>query len=302
MSDSSEILFHLQRIPLSLVPHCIERLGGLTNRNYRLDCESGSYVLRLAGNGTAEYIDRAAEEVNAGLASRAGVGAEILFFDAQDGTMVTRYLGPRTMTVEAFQQRDALTRAAQALRRLHDCGQTFQGRFELFEQIDRYLAVLQHKNAALPKGYAEVQQTAAAVRLALAGHTLPLAPCHCDPTVPNFIDCGQQMLILDFEYAGNNDPMWDLGDLSVEGKFTEQQDLQLLSGYFGAPPSPFDHARMVMYKAMCDLLWTLWGVVQHVDGNPAEDFWAYAQNRLQRCRQLMASADFCAHLARLETK
>ena len=295
----TEVMLHLERIPLSLVPHNIERLGGLTNRNFRLDCESGSYVLRLAGSGTAEYIDRATEEVNARAASRAGVSADILFFDAQDGTMVTRYLGPRTMSVEAFQDQAALTRAAQALRRLHNCGQIFQGRFELFDQIDRYLAVLQHKNADLPEGYTEVQQTAAAVRQALSRHDLPLTPCHCDPTVPNFIDCGQQMLIIDFEYAGNNDPMWDLGDLSVEGKFSAQQDWQLLTGYFGRPPSPFDHARMVMYKAMCDLLWTLWGVVQHVGANPAEDFWAYAQTRLQRCRQLMATPDFAVHLATL---
>jgi thiamine kinase-like enzyme len=53
---------------------------------------------------------------------------------------------------------------------------------------------------------------------------------------------------------------------------------------------------MVMYKAMCDLLWTLWGVVQHANNNPAEDFWAYAVERLERCQVLMASDAFPRHL------
>ena len=67
--------------------------------------------------------------------------------------------------------------------------------------------------------------------------------------------------------------------------------------YFGGPPPEFEVGRMVMYKAMCDLLWTLWGVIQFANDNPAEDFWAYAVGRLDRCRTLMASPDFPRHLA-----
>ena len=53
---------------------------------------------------------------------------------------------------------------------------------------------------------------------------------------------------------------------------------------------------MVIYKAMCDLLWTLWGLIQHADGNPAEDFWAYSEERFARCKALMASPEFPGHL------
>jgi len=52
-----------------------------------------------------------------------------------------------------------------------------------------------------------------------------------------------------------------------------------------------------MYKAMCDLLWTLWGVVQHANDNPVDDFWAYAVGRLSRCQKLMADPSFFEHLA-----
>lgn len=299
---NQELAPQLQRIAsvldLNLAPQSIERLGGLTNRNFKVEAPAGRFVLRLAGQGTSDYIDRAVEEVNARVASQAGVNAEVLFFDRQDGTMLSRYVDEsRTMSIESFRDEDAVQRAGRALHRLHSCGSQFQGQFELFEQIDRYLAILSDKRARLPDGYAEVQHKAEKVRQALARHPLPQAPCHCDPLVENFLDTGTFMHIIDFEYAGNNDPMWDLGDLSVEGHFTAAQDEQLLLGYFGSPPHPLDQARMVMYKAMCDLLWTLWGVLQHVNHNPAEDFWAYGVGRLERCRQLMASTQFNHHLA-----
>ena len=85
-----------------------------------------------------------------------------------------------------------------------------------------------------------------------------------------------------------------------EGDFSPEQERILLAAYFGHDPDPFDVGRMVMYKAMCDLLWTLWGVIQHANQNPADDFWAYAVGRLQRCRTLMATDAFSAHLAAVE--
>ncbi len=53
---------------------------------------------------------------------------------------------------------------------------------------------------------------------------------------------------------------------------------------------------MVIYKAMCDLLWTLWGLIQLANNNPADDFRAYAENRFARCRALMAKPAFASHV------
>jgi thiamine kinase-like enzyme len=93
-----------------------------------------------------------------------------------------------------------------------------------------------------------------------------------------------------------NDPMWDLGDLSVEAGLDEAGDEALLHGYFAGEATPADRGRMVIYKAMCDLLWTLWGLIQHANNNPAEDFWTYANNRFARCRALMATPEFATHV------
>ncbi len=292
----------LARIPLfagrDLEGAAIERLGGLTNRVYRVELEGEPFCLRIPGQGTDAYIDRRVEATNARAAAKAGVSPQVLFFDEASGLMVTRFLDrATTMTPERFASRQgAVERAARALAALHGSGEPFSFRFELFSMIDDYLAVIAEKGGELPDGYHDLVGEAGAVREALLSHELPLAPCHCDPLCENFLDTGDRMWIVDWEYSGMNDPMWDLGDLSVEAGFSAEQDERLLEAYFGGPPDPFDRGRMVVYKAMCDLLWTLWGLIQHADGNPAEDFWAYALGRFERCRTLMATPLFHQHL------
>jgi thiamine kinase-like enzyme len=163
--------------------------------------------------------------------------------------------------------------------------------------IDDYLKVLSTKDVELPPGYHDVVKQAGGIRAMLAKNPAPLAPCHCDPLCENFLDDGARMWIVDWEYSGMNDPMWDLGDLSVEGQFNEAQEAEMLVSYFGGTPTATDHGRMVIYKAMCDLLWTLWGLIQHANKNPADDFAAYATNRFNRCKALMATPDFSRHLS-----
>jgi thiamine kinase-like enzyme len=180
-------------------------------------------------------------------------------------------------------------------------GAKFPFTFELFAMIDEYLGILSTKDVALPDGYHDVVSEAQSVRAALTRNPVPLVACHCDPLCENFLDTGEQIYIVDWEYSGMNDPMWDLGDLSVEGEFDAAQDQALLEAYAGGEPQAADRARMIIYKAMCDLLWTLWGLIQLANKNPAEDFRAYADGRFARCRKLMASELFSDSLRTLQT-
>ena len=248
---------------------------------------------RVGANG-GERIAVAAEE-----AARAGVSPEVLFASPATGVLVTAFLdGAQTMSPALFKSRaGAPRRAGEAFRKLHTSSARFNNRFELFSMIDEYLKLLATKTVDLPAGYHDVLREAETVRTALNAHPLSIAACHCDPLCENFLDAGDRMWIVDWEYSGMNDPMWDLGDLSVEGGLDAAQDEELLAGYFGAAPRPDERGRMVIYKAMCDLLWTLWGLIQHANNNPADDFWAYANNRFARCRALMATPDFSRHVA-----
>ena len=293
MNDEHEARNAMAAIPLLAgYDGPVERLGGLTNLVFR----AGDRCLRVPGKGTEEYIDRANESVAAREAARVGVGPEVFHADAATGLMVTRFIpGATTMTPEAFKRvAGAPARAGQAFRRLHDSGARFPARFELFAMIDDYLSVLSTKNVALPEGYHGVLGEAETVRAALAAHPLPTVACHCDPLCENFLDTGERMWIVDWEYSGMNDPMWDLGDLSVEAEFDAGQEEEMIRAYFGGEPKPAERGRIVIYKAMCDLLWTLWGLIQLANDNPAADFRAYADGRFARCRALMADPVFAA--------
>jgi thiamine kinase-like enzyme len=185
----------------------LERMGGLTNAVFR----AGDAVLRLPGKGTEDYIDRANEAVAAREAARAGVSPEVLFVDPDTGVMVTRYIPDTvTMTPEAFRtrpgapgpRRPGVPPAPRLRRRL-------PARFELFAMIDDYLKRPVHEG----RGAAPTATTTSWPRRGRARgarcRPLPLGACHCDPLCENFLDTGTRMWIVDWEYSGMNDPMWD---------------------------------------------------------------------------------------------
>ncbi|WP_442579181.1 phosphotransferase [Mesorhizobium sp. ASY16-5R] len=297
MSDDLSLAREALRSIPTLAGHDREivRLGGLTNLVFR----AGNACLRIPGKGTEEYINRANEAVAAREAAKAGVSPDVIHFDEKTGLMATRFIdGAVTMSPEKFKSRaGAPARAGEAFRKLHASGAVFPFRFELFSMIDDYLKILSTRDVALPDGYHDVVREAETVRAALAARPLPLAACHCDPLCENFLDTGSRMWIVDWEYSGMNDPMWDLGDLSVEGGLDAAQDEEMIVAYFGGVPSPAERGRIVIYKAMCDLLWTLWGLIQLANRNPVDDFRAYADGRFARCKALMGTADFGRHVA-----
>lgn len=278
----------------------IQRLGGLTNLVYRVNIKndlSKTYILRLPGEGTEAYIDRKVEAYNAQQAANAGVSAKIHYFDSDSGLMLADFLPGETMTPDNFKLRSGSpARAGIVMKKLHSSGKEFQFRFELFNMIDEYLKTLNSLNAELPEGYHEVLAQADPVRQALSKKPVKLAPCHCDPLAENFLDDGEKMWMVDWEYSGMNDPMWDLGDLSEEASFNDAQDEEMLLAYCEGKVTANERGRVVIYKAMSSLLWTLWGLIQHANNNPADDFWAYALVKFESCKSLMGKDDFNQHV------
>ena len=299
-----EVVEALKNIPdfEGIDPSKISRLGGLTNLVHKVEMDTQSVVVRIPGPGTEEYINRSIEAHNTKVAAKVGVSPKVIYANADSGIMITETVqNIETMSPDLFKERkEAPKRAGLALAKLHNSGETFEFRFELFSMIDEYLAILSNKNVDFPDGYHEVVNAARPIKELLEKTNLPLAPCHCDPLCENFLDDGSIMWIVDWEYSGMNDPIWDLGDLSVEAGMSNLQDLELLQAYFGRDPTDQETARMIIYKAMCDLLWTLWGLIQHADKNPAEDFWVYATTRFVRCKELMQHSSFQDHLKAIE--
>ncbi|MBV9455091.1 MAG: phosphotransferase family protein [Rubrobacter sp.] len=275
-----------------------EPLDSFTNLNYKVIACDKAYVLRIAGEGTSTYIDRAAEEYNARIATAAGLNAETLFFDINDGTMLSCFVEGSSMDkVRFYDDPTATTRAALVLKRIHSFDQAFRSRFDAFEMIDYYLKLLRKLQVSLPEGCEEIKQEADAVRQALGTVSAPLTPCHNDTWPENFVEVGERIYLIDWEYSGMNDPMWDLGNLSVEARFSAEQDQVMMEAYCGGFVWPGLYDRMVLYKAISDYLWGVWSIVQYANNNPAADFWTYTLNRFEHCKVLMGSAEFSHHLS-----
>ena len=271
----------------------ITSFDSFTNHTYKVIAHNKVYILRVAGKGTSAYIDRSAEEYNARIATAAGLNAEIIFFDAKEGTMLYRFIeGSQMDKVRFHSDPTAPARAALALKQIHSLNQAFRSRFGPSVPIDYYLNILRKQQVLLPSIHAEVKQGADAVRQALEGAFIPTTPCHNDTCPENFIEVGRRIYIIDWEYSGMNDPMWDLGNLSVEGRFGYEEDQTMLEAYCGGFVPPNLYERVVLYKAMSDYFWGVWSIVQYAYDNPATDFWTYALDRFEHCKMLMRSAEF----------
>ncbi len=280
----------------------ISRLGGLTNSVFKVECNGDAYVLRLAGEGTSDYIDRNFEAVALRETSRIKVSPELIYCNAESGIAVTEWARAMPMTVSLFRANPgAPRRAGEVLRRLHTGGAKFEFQFDLFGMLDEYLSVLAKQPTQLPQGLTDMLGLCDELRQSLARRPIPQVACHCDLLPDNFLDTGTRMFLVDWEFSGMNDPMWDLGDAIVECNLTPKEERELISAYFGGEPKPAELARIVVYKAMCDLLWTLWGLIQHANGNPADDFRAYAAKRFARAQAVVTDRDFPRHRAAIDS-
>src|SRR5918996_1173592 len=166
----------------------IEPLGSLTNLSYKLTTSMGSYVLRLPGDDTSDYIDRRAEEHKGRGTASPGGKAEVLHFDAEDGTMLSRFIEGMPMNGGGFERHPmAPARAALVLKRVHRLGPVFKSRFDVFSMIRGYLEILYKLQMPPPQDYYEVRREAQAVRRVLQASPVGLVPSHNDPWPGNFV-------------------------------------------------------------------------------------------------------------------
>jgi thiamine kinase-like enzyme len=277
----------------------ITRLPGLTNRVYRVDLAEGRFALRIPGHGTAAIIDRRTEEANARAAAAAGVAPEVVHFGA-DGVMLTRFVDGEPLTPARFAEEPrALDRVGIALRRLHDSGIEFAGRFEAFATINRYRNVLAEHGASPTVRQREILAEADAIRTAFAASPVAPKPCHCDPTGRNLLDTGDKVWLVDWEYSGMNDPAWDLAYCAVQASLSREAEATLLSAYFGRAPNEAEAARVKVMKAPVELMSALWALIQDTHGNRVADFRAYAARTFEECAARMQTPDFGDAMRRL---
>ncbi|HEX5589675.1 MAG TPA: choline kinase family protein [Candidatus Limnocylindrales bacterium] len=270
--------------------------GGLTNRNYRVDVDGRPHFVRIPGPGTDLLaVDRANELHNTRAAAVAGVGARVVHHVPRWDVIVLEWLEARTMSNAAFTGAGEPGRIADALRRLHG-GPRFRDDFDMVALATRYLRVVDERGIPVPDGYREHLEAVPRIDAALRARPLPTVPCHNDLLAENYLDDGRQLWIVDYEYSGNNDPTFELGNTAQELGFDEARLTELVEGYFGTV-TPALVARCRLQMIMSDVGWTLWAAIQARISDIDYDFWGWAVERWTRAEAMLDGPDFEAWLA-----
>jgi thiamine kinase-like enzyme len=265
--------------------------GGLTNSNYRVDVDGTPYVVRIPGEATELLaVNRENEYYNTRAAAEAGVGAKIAYYLPDLQVMVLEYIHGETMSIAALQRPGMPTRIAQSLKLLH-AGPRFLTDFNMFRLTEFYLKIVDEYEVRIPDGYRDRMPTVAEIERAMQVHPLPTVPCNNDLLAENYIDDGQLLRTIDFEYSGNNDPTFELGNTCQEQQYDEPRLVEMCAAYFGEP-YPDKLARMKLNMIMSDVGWTLWAAIQAKISKIEFDFWGWAVERWGRAEAKMDSPEF----------
>jgi thiamine kinase-like enzyme len=258
-----------------------ELSGGLTNVNLKVTTEDGSVVVRIAQAGSELLaIDRDAERRNSEAAAEAGVGAPVIEYVEDPRLLVVGFIEGHTFTDDDLRDGGHLTRVAAACRQLHE-GPRFVNEFDMFEIQPRYLAIAHEHGFRLPDRYEEFADRAQQIKRALDTKPVATVPCNNDLLAGNFIDDGQKIWLIDYEYAGNNDPCFELGNLWSEANLADEQLDELMEAYDG---ELLRHrvARARLWGLMSKYGWTLWGSIQSSVSTIDFDFWEWAMEKYDR--------------------
>ncbi|MDQ6434753.1 choline kinase family protein [Mesorhizobium sp. LHD-90] len=272
----------IRALPLWKGPLTIEPLkGGLSNESFLITEAGGRHVARIGRDFPFHHVFREREIMAARAAHAAGFGPEVRY--AEPGIMVTEFLGARTFAGEDV--RANAPRIAALIRRFHEemprhvSGAGFM--FWVFHVLRDYARTLEtggsRMRAELP-GY-----LALADELEAAQKPLPIVFGHNDLLPANFLDDGEKLWLIDFEYAGFNTAMFDLAGTASNAGMSEPEADALLSLYFGTEPDAAlrrAHAAMQCASLLREAMWAM--VSELYMKAPGVDYVAYTAENLER--------------------
>lgn len=285
--DKENLLAHLQRIfsKENVDNALITQIGGMSNKNFRVELGDKDYVLRVPGFGSDGMVERKDEEVNSQLGCKLGITPEILYFDSETGVKLAAFIkNAETLNAATIQRTDNMKQVARILRSLHYSNVRLNNEFNIFHEIEKYEKLMIDAGAVMYAGWEDMRKQLVYLEEYL-NTTLgvDLHPCHNDLVPENFIkDEKGKIYLIDWEYSGINDPMADFGAMFLEAGFTEDNEDFILQYYFNGNVPANAKAKIVVYQILFDCLWAIWTVIKEAKG---DDFGTYGQDRFNRAQK-----------------
>lgn len=272
--------------------HVVRALdGGITNRNLLIAVGDERFVLRIAGNDTELLeIRRPVEHRAARRAADLGIAPEVTGFVEPEGWLVTRFVDGAVLTPDEIADPARLTQIAGLLRSFHSS--PLLGRaFDAFRVPWLHRDAAQRLGIAIPPAFDVAADAARNIAAAFAAAPEQPVPCHNDLLNANFLASAERLWLIDWEYAGDNDRYFDLGNLSVNNELDADARGELVRAYFGAVTRRRS-ARLELMTIMSDFREAMWGVVQRGISQLDFDYAAYSERHFDRLVRATRSAQF----------
>jgi len=261
----------------------IHRLsGGITNQNFKVTQGEDHYVVRLGEDIYEHLVTRANEAAASRAAFEIGVSPEVVH--VEPGVLVIRFIEGKVYSAEDIRQDHNLEKVLALLKTFHcEMPARFAGypiMFWVFQVLSHYRNVLVRGNSAHRDKLPELMDIAA--RLEKDTGPVEIVYGHNDLLAANFIDDGDKLWLIDFDYAGFNSPLFDLANLASNNELTRDQEHGLLKEYFGQAPSAARWQSCQAMKCASLLRETMWSMVSEIHSEIEFDYSAYTAENLAR--------------------
>jgi thiamine kinase-like enzyme len=276
-----------------------ELSGGLTNRNLAIESDGTKYVARISSNSSDLLnINREDEYKNTILAADVGIGATVHDYLPGQGLLLISYINGKTFGAQDIANN--LPRVAKSVRTLHSA-KPFVSDFNMFTLQKRYLDIVQSNNFIYPDKYLDYEGHIADLKKALSVLPSEIVPCNNDLLPGNFIDDGEKIWLIDYEYSGNNDACFELGNIWAEAFLEYDALVELIDSYYGAH-RPEKIARAWLQSLMAKYGWTLWAAIQASISDIDFDFRAWGGEKFDLAQSQFSSELFKKSLIAAATK
>ncbi len=257
-------------------------VGGITNRNYLVGNAGRRFVVRLGSDIPVHHISRANEVAASRAAYAAGLSPAVIHHEP--GILVLDYIDAKPLSADDIRDPTMMSRVVPLVRSCHrDLARHFRGPsaiFWVFHVVRDYAAVLEaggSRHKPLLPSFLEIAE-----RLERAAAPFEIAFGHNDLLAANFLDDGERLWLIDWDYAGFNTPLFDLGGLASNNEFSEAQEEAMLEAYYGAPVGDDLRRRYQAMKCASLLRETMWSMVSEIHSDIDFDYSSYTAENLRR--------------------
>lgn len=274
--------------------------GGLSNSNWRVSIDGDrDYFVKLPGRGTEMFIARDAAHEASRRAEACGFGVEVVGFLPERGVEIFAFVdGFRASSNLDFLRGPVRRNAVAALKAFNDSAPLSLTK-TIFDQISEHVAQVAAVGGRVPADHLFLMRRVADARSAFLAAGLDLVPCMNDTLAGNFmLDADDRVMLVDFEYAANNERAYEVALWFDEMGFEPDVEREMIESYWGRV-DPRLEARIAVLKALADLKWATWAMIQEAVSALDFDYYKYGTWKHRRARTLFHHPDWHRWLHRL---